>query len=61
MFKEKNKKYINNFIFNKLLNQSQVYTSLKRIKHTIKEQMASLINLQERQQMPNQDLKDRKK
>jgi hypothetical protein len=33
-----------------------VYTSLKRIKHTIKEQMASLINLQERLQMPNQDL-----
>jgi hypothetical protein len=35
-----------------------VYTSLKKIKHTIKEQMASLINLQEKQQMPNQDLEN---
>jgi len=38
-----------------------VYTSLKKIKHTIKEQMASLINLQEKQQMPNQDLENQKK
>jgi hypothetical protein len=38
-----------------------VYTSLRRREYTIKVQMASLINLQERQQMPNQDLKDRKK
>jgi len=38
-----------------------VYTSLRRREHTIKVQMASLINLQERQQMPNQDLKDRNK